>query len=112
MFIYDKDKNISIFSRGKNGTTNFHNHYWMKNDNVEVGAYTDFDESSWLFATPLPAVEDMTRGCVNVNQNNHTPDHEGIFKNGNRRLGMYVFEYITFLKTCLLYTSPSPRDRG
>ena len=64
MFIYDKDKNISIFSRGKNGTTNFHNHYWMKNDNVEVGAYTDFDESSWLFATPLPAVEDMTRGCV------------------------------------------------
>lgn len=100
MFIYDKDKNISIFSRGKNGTTNFHNHYWMKNDDVEVGAYTDFDESSWLFATPLPAVEDMTRGCVNVNQNNHTPDHEGIFKNGNRRLGMYVFEYITFLKTC------------
>lgn len=100
MFIYDKDKNISIFSRGKNGTTNFHNHYWMQKEETEVGSYTEFDQSKWLFATPLPAVEDMTRGCVNVDQNNHIPDHDNIFKNGNRRLGMYVFEYITFLKTC------------
>ena len=71
MFIYDKAKNVSIFTRGKNGTTNFHNHYWMQKDHQSVGSYTDFDDSKWQFANPLPAVEDMVRGCVNSNLNNH-----------------------------------------
>ena len=62
MFIYDKSKNVSIFTRGKNGTTNFHNHYWMQKDHQSVGSYTDFDDSEWQFANPLPAVEDMVRG--------------------------------------------------
>ena len=101
MFIYDKDKNISVFARGKNGTTNMHNHYWMQKDNIAIESYTDFDESKWQFANPLPAVEDMVRGCVNGNLNNHHPG-EDFYQNGNRRLGMYVHEYITFLKVCKL----------
>lgn len=101
MFIYDKDKNVSVFTRGKNGTTNLHNNYWMGKEQMRVENYTDFDHSQWLFANPLPAVEDMTLGCVDSNLNHH---HEGedFFTEGNRRLGMYVWEYITFLKTCKL----------
>ena len=101
MFIYDKDKRISIFSRGKNGTTNFHNHYWMNKDHIDIGSYLDFDESKWQFANPLPAVEDMVRGCVNSNLNNHHPG-EDFYQGGNRRLGMYIHEYIAFLKVCKL----------
>lgn len=101
MFIYDKSKNVSIFTRGKNGTTNFHNHYWMQKDHQSVGSYRDFDDSEWQFANPLPAVEDMVRGCVNSNLNNHQAG-EDFYQSGNRRLGMYVWEYITFLKTCKL----------
>ena len=102
MFIYDKDKNISIFTRGKNGTTNFHNHYWMQKDETEVGSYTEFDQSKWLFATPLPAIEDMTRGCVNHNKMCHEQNQDDSYLQGNRRLGMYIFEYVSFLKTCKL----------
>lgn len=102
MFIYDKDKNISIFTRGKNGTTNFHNHYWMQKEDTEVGSYTDFTVEDWLFATPLPAIEDMTRGCVNHDRMCHEQHQDDSFKQGNRRLGMYIFEYVTFLKTCRL----------
>lgn len=101
MFIYDKDKNVSVFTRGKNGTTNLHNNYWMQKDNLSVGSYVDFDQSSWLFANPLPAVEDMTIGCVNNNLLTHC-EGEDFFPVGNRRLGMYIWEYITFLKTCKL----------
>lgn len=102
MFIYDKEKNVTVFSRGKNGTTNLHNHYWMQHDNIDVGAYTDFDQSKWLFANPYPAVEDMTRGCVNTNfaYLNHAKPMIENFKEGNRRIGLYIWEYITFLKTC------------
>ena len=102
MFIYDKDKNITIFSRGKNGTTNFHNHYWMQKEETEVGSYTEFDQSKWLFATPLPAIEDMTRGCVNHDRMCHDQSQDDSYLQGNRRLGMYIFEYVTFLKTCKL----------
>ena len=102
MFIYDKDKNISIFTRGKNGTTNFHNHYWMQKEDTKVGSYTDFTVEDWLFATPLPAIEDMTRGCVNHDRMCHEQHQDDSFKQGNRRLGMYIFEYVTFLKTCRL----------
>lgn len=102
MFIYDKDKNISIFTRGKNGTTNFHNHYWMQKEDTEVSSYTDFKVEDWLFATPLTAIEDMTRGCVNHDRMCHEQHQDDSFKEGNRRLGMYVFEYVTFLKTCRL----------
>jgi len=102
MFIYDKEKNVTVFSRGKNGTTNLHNHYWMQHDNIDVGAYTDFDQSRWLFANPYPAVEDMTRGCVNTDFThlNHAKPMIENFKEGNRRIGLYIWEYITFLKTC------------
>ena len=43
----------------------------MQRDHQTVGSYTDFDDSKWQFANPLPAVEDMVRGCVNSNLNNH-----------------------------------------
>ena len=101
MFIYDKDKNVSVFSRGKNGTTNIHNHYWMQKDKMQVGSYTEFDESDWMFANPLPALEDMVRGYINGKLNNHHPG-EDFYQSGNRRLGMYIHEYITFLKVCKL----------
>lgn len=102
MFIYDKDKNITVFTRGKNGTTNLHNHYWMKHDNTDVGSYTDFDQSKWLFANPYPAVEDMTRGCVNQDNKifNHASPTLDNYKDGNRRVGLYIWEYITFIRTC------------
>lgn len=102
MFIYDKDKSITVFTRGKNGTTNLHNHYWMQHDNTNVGSYTDFDQSEWLFANPYPAVEDMTRGCIDHMDNilNHASPEIDNYKDGNRRIGLYIWEYITFLRTC------------
>lgn len=103
MFIYLKDKKASVYARGKSGTTNLHNHYWMREDNTSVGAYTEFENNNkWLFANNQVAVGDMVNRPIQYSTSNwHTPKIHGVsYTDGDRRTGMWQFEYITFLKTC------------